>query len=53
METGKGYVVMKQFEKGGFNLGNAQIDADDFRDCVPPTLVIEKPRYEAAHLGNY
>ena len=44
---------MKQFERGGFHLGNAQINADDFRDCVSPTLVIEKPGYEAAHLGNY
>ena len=35
------------------NLGNMKIDLDSFRDCMSPTLVMDKPGFQAASLANY
>ena len=55
VETGLEIMAKKEWSKAGltFDFGDTKTDLDNFTDCMSPTLMIDKPGYEAAHLGNY
>ena len=55
VEAGLGIIMKKEFDEAclTYNFGDTEIDSDNLRDCMSPTLVMDKPGYQAAHLGNY
>ena len=55
IQAGYGTIMKKESDEAAlsFEVGDAKVDSDDFRDCMSPTLVMDKPGYQAAHPGNY
>ena len=55
VEVGYAIIMKNKLDEAGFTVdfGNTKIDWDNFRDCMSPTLVMDKPVFQAAHLGNY
>ena len=55
VETGFGIIIKKELDEAGLtaNFGDTKIDGDNLRDCISSTLVMDKPGYQPAHLGNY
>ena len=55
VEAGYVIIMKKGMDEAGmtFDLGDTKIDWDHFRDCMSPTLVMDKPGFQAAHLANY
>ena len=55
VEVGYGIITKNNIHTVGYNLdfGDTKIDWDNFRDCMSPTLVMDKPEFQAASLANY
>ena len=55
VEAGYTIIMKKKLNVAGFTLdfGDTKMNWDNFRDCMSPTLVMDKPAFQAAHLANY
>ena len=55
VEAGYAIISKKKLDEAGFTLdfGNMKIDWDNFRDCMSPTLVMDKSGLQVARLANY
>ena len=55
VEAGYVIIMKNKLNEGGltFDIGDTNFDWDHFRDCMSPTLVMDKPGFQAAHLANY
>ena len=55
VEAGYGVIMKKEWDEStlSFDVGDTKVHSDDFRDCMSPTLVMDKPEYQAAYPENY